>query len=356
MSIGGIRRAALAAALALIALPVLAAEYPAPKEGDWIARDFRFHTGDVMPEVRMHYTTVGEPTGEQVLILHGTGSSARAMLTPTFAGELFGEGQPLDAKKYFIILPDAIGAGKSTKPSDGLRAKFPLYNYADMVAGQYRLVSEGLGIKHLRLVIGNSMGGMQTWMWGEAHPDFMDALVPMASQPTAMSSRNWMMRRMLTDSIRNDPDWKNGDYTTQPKAFRTANAFFRIATSGGSIAYQKAAPTREKADQFLDKQLAAPFNADANDFFYQWDSSRDYDAAPGLEKIEAALLAINSADDERNPPETGVMTEALKRVRNGKLYLIPASEQTRGHGTTGMAKFYKQQLQELLQTAPKRTM
>ena len=231
----------------------MAADYPAPQEGDWIAKDFRFHTGDVMPELRLHYTTIGAPTGEPVLILHGTGSSARALLTPAFAGELFGEGQPLDARKYFIILPDALGAGKSTKPSDGLRAKFPLYNYADMVAAQYRLVTEGLGIKHLRLVLGNSMGGMHVWLWGAAYPDFMDALVPMASQPTEMSSRNWMMRRMLTDSIRNDPDWKNGDYTTQPRAFRTANAFFGIATSGGTLAYQKLAPTPREGRQAAER-------------------------------------------------------------------------------------------------------
>jgi len=252
--------------------------------------------------------------------------------------------------------PDALGHGQSSKPSDGLRAKFPLYNYADMVTAQHRLVTEGLGIRHLRLVIGNSMGGMQTWMWGSAYPDFMDALVPMAAQPTAMSSRNWMMRRMIIDAVRNDPDWNNGNYTTQPRAFRTANAFFRIATNGGTLAYQKLAPTREQADKLLNDTLAAPFNADANDFLYQWDSSRDYDASPGLEKITAVLLAINSADDERNPPETGLTVEALKRVKNSKLYLIPASEDTRGHGTTGMAKFWKQQLQELLQTAPKRTM
>jgi len=205
-------------------------------------------------------------------------------------------------------------------------------------------------------VMGNSMGGRQTWMWGSAYPGFMDALIPMAAQPTAMSSRNWMMRRMITDAVRNDPDWNNGNYPTQPRAFRTANAFFRIATSGGTLAYQKMAPTREKADKLLNDTLNAPFNADANDFLYQWDSSRDYDASPGLEKIEAALLAINAADDERNPPETGLMPEALKRVKNGKLHLIQASEDTRGHGTTGMAKFFKQQLQEFLQTAPKRTM
>jgi homoserine O-acetyltransferase len=265
---------------------------------------------------------------------------------------LFGPGQPLDATKYFIILPDAIGHGKTSKPSDGLRAKFPNYNYDDMVDAQYRLVKEGLGIRHLRLVIGNSMGGMHTWLWGEKYPDYMDALVPMAAQPTAMASRNWMMRRLIIDTIRNDPAWMNGNYTTQPTALKAANVFYGIATAGGTLAFQAAAPTREKADKLLDARLAAPFTADANDYLYQWESSGDYDAAPGLEKIQAALLAINAADDERNPPETGLMASALKRVKNGRLHLIPASEETRGHGTTGMAKFYKQQLQELLQTAP----
>ena len=349
-------RAAASAALCLSALAAMAADYPAPKEADWIARDFRFHTGDVMPELRLHYTTVGEPSGEPVLVLHGTAGSGTGLLTQAFAGELFGPGQPLDAKKYFVILPDALGTGKSSKPSDGLRTRFPRYNYDDMVAAQYRLVTEGLGLRHLRLVIGNSMGGMQTWMWGVAHPDFMDALVPMASQPTEMSSRNWMMRRMLIDAIRNDPDWNGSNYTTQPRALKVASVFFGIATSGGSKAYQKLAPTREKADRLLDERLAAPFTADANDVLYQWDSSRDYNPAPGLERIEAALLAINAADDERNPPETGLMERELKRVKNGRLYLIPASEDTRGHGTTGMAKFWKQQVLEFLQAAPRRTM
>jgi homoserine O-acetyltransferase/O-succinyltransferase len=310
----------------------------------------------VLPEVRLHYLTVGEPTGEPVLILHGTGGSSASMLTPQFAGELFGPGQPLDASKYFIVLPDAIGHGKSSKPSDGMRAKFPRYNYDDMVLAQYRLVTEGLGVRHLRLVLGNSMGGMHTWIWGTTHPDFMDALVPMASQPTEMSSRNWLMRRMIVDAIRNDPEWKGGDYTTQPSAFRVANVFFGIATNGGTLAYQKLAPTRELADKLLEQRMAAATKADANDFLYQWESSRDYNPAPGLERISAALLAINAADDERNPPETGIMERELKRVKNGKLHLIPASEETRGHGTTGMAKFYKQQLQEFLQSAPKRTM
>jgi homoserine O-acetyltransferase len=217
-------------------------------------------------------------------------------------------------------------------------------------------VTEGLGIRHLRLVIGNSMGGMQTWMWGAAYPGFMDALVPMASLPTEMSSRNWMMRRMIVNSIRNDPAWNGGNYTTQPAAFRTAAVFFAIATNGGNLALQKAAPTREAADKLLAQRLAAQTKADANDYLYQWDSSRDYNPSPKLERIEAVLLAINAADDERNPPETGLMERELKRVKNGKLYLIPASEETRGHGTTGMAKFYKQQLKELLDTAPRRTM
>jgi homoserine O-acetyltransferase len=352
----GLLRLATGAVLSVVSLSASAAEYPAPKEGTYVAKDFRFHTGEVMPEVKLHYTTIGASTGQPVLVLHGTAGSARSMLTPAFAGELFGQGQPLDATKYFIILPDALGAGKSSKPSDGLKAKFPRYNYDDMVLAQYRVVTEGLGIRHLRLVIGNSMGGMHVWQWGSTYPDFMDALVPMASQPTEMSSRNWMMRRMIIDAVRNDPDWKDGNYTTQPQAFRTAAVFFAIATNGGNLALQKAAPTREKADKLLNDRLAATTRADANDFLYQWDSSRDYNAAPGLPKIKAALLAINAADDERNPPETGLMERELKRVKNGKLHLIPASEDTRGHATTGMAKFWKQQLQELLQAAPRRTM
>ena len=348
-------RIAGALAFAFIWTVASAADYPAPKEGDWVARDFRFQTGEVMPELRLHYRTVGNPSGEPALILHGTGGSGANFLTPAFAGELFGPGQPLDASKYFIILSDALGTGKSARPSDGLRTKFPKYNYADMVEAQYRLVTEGLGIRHLRLVLGNSMGGMHTWLWGEKYPDFMDVLVPMASQPTPMASRNWMLRRMMLETIRSDPEWNNGNYATQPPSLRLASVFFGIATSGGTLAYQKMAPTREQADKLLDERLAAPLPSDANDFLYQWESSRDYDPSAGLERIEAALLAINSADDERNPPETGITERELKRVKNGRLYLIPASEDTRGHATTGMAKFWAQQLQQLLQTAPRRT-
>jgi homoserine O-acetyltransferase len=327
--------------------------YPAPKEGTWTARDFRFHTGEVLPELRLHYRTIGDPSGEPVLILHGTSQSGAAMLSPAFAGELFGPGQPLDAGKYFIILPDAIGHGKSSKPSDGMRAKFPRYNYDDMVAAQYRLATEGLRIPHVRLILGFSMGGMQTWIWGTTHPDYMDVLVPMAAQPTEMSSRNWMMRRMIIDAIRNDPDWKGGDYTVQPRAFRVANVFFRIATTGGTLAHQKLAPTRELADKLLDKRLAELTTADANDFLYQWESSGDYNPSPGLERIKAALLAINSADDERNPPETGIMEREIKHVKNGKLYLIPVSEEGTGHGTVLKAKLWKQHLQDLLLAEPR---
>jgi homoserine O-acetyltransferase/O-succinyltransferase len=348
-------RMAAALAFALTSALASAADYPAPKEGSWIARDFRFHTGEVLPELRLHYRTVGDPSGEPVLILHGTGGSGASMLTPAFAGELFGSGQPLDASKYFIVLPDAIGTGKSSKPSDGLRMKFPKYNYDDMVDAQYRLVTDGLGIRRLRLVLGNSMGGMQTWLWGERYPDVMDALVPMASQPTPMGSRNWMLRRMMIETIRSDPDWNDGNYTSQPRSLRLASVFFAIATSGGTLAYQKLAPAREKADKLVNERLAAPAPADTNDFLYQWESSGDYDPSPGLERIQAALLAINSADDERNPPETGITERELKRVKNGRLYLIPASEDTRGHGTTGMAKFWKEELRQLLQVAPRRT-
>ncbi|MCP3385222.1 MULTISPECIES: alpha/beta fold hydrolase [unclassified Bradyrhizobium] len=348
--------AALSVILLSISTSVFAADYPAPKQGDWVAKDFKFHTGEVMPELKLHYTTVGEPTGQPVLVLHGTGGSGASMLTPAFAGEMFGAGQPLDASKYYIIIPDAIGHGKSSKPSDGMKTSFPKYNYDDMVEAQHRLVTEGLGVKHLRLVIGNSMGGMQTWLWGETYPKDMDALVPMASQPTEMASRNWMMRRIMLDTIRNDPDYNGGNYTSQPRMMKYAITAYGIASIGGTLAYQQQAPTAAKADKIVDDRLATPITADANDYVYQWDSSHDYNAGDKLEQIEASLLLINSADDERNPPETGVTDAAMKRVKNGKLYLIPASTETRGHGTTGNAKFYTEQVRQLLQTAPQRTM
>ncbi|BCQ29023.1 alpha/beta fold hydrolase (plasmid) [Caballeronia sp. NK8] len=331
-----------------------AADYPAPYEGDWIARDFRFHTGEVMPEVRLHYRTIGDPSSEPVLVLHGTTGTGASMLTPGFAGELFGPGQPLDTTKYFIILPDALGAGGSSKPSDGLRNRFPAYNYDDMVLAQHRLLTEHLSIRHLRLLIGNSMGGMHAWMWGVRYPDFMDALVPMASQPTEMSGRNWMLRRMLIEMVRNDPEYRGGNYKSQPSSLRLLNAFFSLATNGGTLACQKAAPTMELADNHVDAKLVQPFTLDANDYVYQWSAARGYNPAPGLEDIEAAVLAINAADDERYPPETGLMERAMQLVRNGRLFLIAASEDTCGHGTNGLARFYKRELHELLRTAPRR--
>jgi homoserine O-acetyltransferase/O-succinyltransferase len=347
-------RLVLPAIFALMSCAASAADYPSPKQGDFIARDFKFHGGELMKELRLHYTTIGEPTGQPVLVLHGTSGSAASMLTPAFAGELFGAGQPLDAAKYFIIIPDGIGHGKSSKPSDGMKTAFPNYDYDDMVEAQFRLVKEGLGVKHLRLVIGNSMGGMHAWLWAEKYPDMMDIVVPMASQPTAMAARNWILRRMMIETIRNNPDYNNGNYASQPRMMKYAVAAYGFASSGGTLAYQKDAPTAEKADRMIDERLAAPVTTDANDFIYQWQASHDYDASARLSKIEATLLAINSADDERNPPETGVTVEAIKQIRNGRLSLIPASVETRGHGTTGSAKFYKQQLEELLRSAPSR--
>jgi homoserine O-acetyltransferase/O-succinyltransferase len=343
---------ALAVAAALTTMSAAAADYPKPKEGDWTAKDFKLHTGERLPEVRLHYTTIGDPANPPVLMLHGSSQSGPALLNPGFAGELFGPGQPLDASKYYIILPDGLGHGKSAKPSDGMKAKFPKYDYADMVDAHYRLLTEGLGLKHVRLVMGNSMGGMHTWLWGEKYPDFMDALVPMACQPTPMSARNWIMRRLIIDSVKNDPDWHDGNYMTQPKAVKAAAVFYGIATSGGTLAYAKLAPTRAAADKLLDDRLNAPFAADANDFMYQWEASGDYDPTADLTKIKAKVLTINSADDERNPPETGLTEAALKQVGDARLYLIPASAETRGHGTTGNAKFYTTQLAEFLRGLP----
>lgn len=343
----------LSLALCIVGLTASAADFPAPKEGIYVAKDFRFHNGETLPEVKLAYRTIGDPTGEPVLVLHGTAGSGANMLTPAWGGELFGAGAPLDATKYYLILPDALGHGKSTKPSDGLRAKFPKYNYDDMVVAQYRLLTEHLKVRHLRLVIGNSMGGMQAWIWAQKYPEMMDIAVPMASLPSEMASRNWMMRRLITDSIRNDPEWMDGNYVKQPKSAQFASVFFGIATNGGDLGYAKSAPTREKADALLDARLKAPFPADANDVLYQWDSSRDFNPSAGLEKIRATLLAINAADDERNPPIVGTLDREIKRVKNGRVLLIPASNETTGHGTTGNAKFYRKELAELLQSAPR---
>ena len=347
-------RTLIACVLALAAVQAAAQDYPTRKEGSWVARDFRFHTGEVMPELRLHYTTLGDPKNEAVLVLHGTTGSGAGLLNPNFGGQLFGPGQALDAARYFIVLPDALGHGKSSKPSDGLRAKFPRYNLEDMVQGQYLVVTQALGLKRLRLAIGNSMGGMNVWLLGVKYPELADALVPMASMPIAMSGRNYIMRRLIVDSIRNDPDWKGGDYSTQPKSALFAQVYFGFGTNGGNQALQRIAGTREAADKLLDGRLGAKYTADANDNLYQWDSSRDYNPQPGLDRIQSHVLAINSADDERNPPELGVMERELKRVKNGRLLLIPASDQTAGHGTTGQAKWWKDALAAWLKDVPRR--
>ena len=341
------------ALLCLHGIAGLAQNFPNQKTDVWVAKDFRFHTGEVAPALNIGYTTLGNPSGETVVILHGTTGTGAGMLNAAFGGELFGPGQPLDAQKYFIVLPDAIGMGKSSKPSDGLRAQFPKYNYDDMVLAQYRLLNEGLNIKHVRMVLGNSMGGMQTWLWGIQYPDFMDILVPMAAMPSEMSGRNWMMRRLIIDAIRNDPEWMNGNYVKQPRSLQFASVFYAIGTNGGNQGLQRLAPTREKADSLLNQRLNSPFAGDANDHLYQWDASRDYNPLSQLEKIKATLLAINSADDERNPPELNVMEKAIARVPKARLLLIPASDQTAGHGTTAQAKWWKKEVEALLQSTPR---
>lgn len=316
---------------------------------------FRFASGEVLPALRLHYTTLGEPRRDAngmvrnaVLILHGTGGSGQNFLNEAFAGVLFGPGQTLDAERYYLILPDGIGHGASSKPSDGLRGRFPSYSYGDMVRAQYQLVTEGLGVDHLRLVMGTSMGGMHTWMWGEAYPDFMDCLLPLASLPVEIAGRNRMMRRMIMDSIRNDPDWQDGEYSAQPRGLIAAIHILLFMTSSPRQ-WQKEAPTGAAADQFLEAKVQDYLSRlDANDMLYQFAASRDYNPAPGLERIKAPLLAINSADDQVNPPELGVMEEAIQRVARGRYILLPITDETRGHSTHSLPALWQQQLAALL--------
>jgi homoserine O-acetyltransferase len=332
------------------------ATHPPPVEGDFTIRDFRFDTGEVLPELRLHYTTLGSPrrdasgrAGNAVLILHGTGGSGRGFLSETFAGGLFGPGQLLDATRYFIVLPDGIGHGGSSKPSNGLRARFPRYGYGDMVRAQHTLLTEGLGVSHLRLVMGTSMGGMHTWLWGETYPDFMDALMPLASLPVQIAGRNRFMRRMVIDSIRNDPEWRGGDYEKQPRGLVSAIYTLMFMTSS-PLQWQKRAPTREAADAFFDETLKARLrSADANDMLYQFDASRDYDPAPKLEAIQAPLLAVNSADDQVNPPELGILEREIRRVKRGRFVLVPISDRTRGHGSHSVPELWSEHLARLLQ-------
>jgi homoserine O-acetyltransferase/O-succinyltransferase len=331
---------------------------PPPVEAEYVLKDFRFTSGETLPELRMHYRTYGSPVKDArgvvrnaVLVMHGTGGTGGQFTGRNFAGELFGPGQPLDVAKYYVILPDDIGHGRSSKPSDGLRAKFPRYGYVDMVAAEYRLVTEGLGVNHLRLVMGTSMGGMHTWMWGSRYPDFMDALMPLASLPTQIAGRNRAWRRVVIDAIRGDPEWRNGEYTAQPQSLRTAALMLWLVGSN-PILRQKAAPTIADADRVLDEYVANyTRTGDANDILYALEASRDYDPGPGLEKIKAPLLAVNSADDLINPPELQILEREITRVPKGRAVTLPLSERTTGHGTHTQAAVWKHLLVELLQAS-----
>jgi homoserine O-acetyltransferase len=337
-----------------------AADYPTPVEGDFIVRDFRFGSGETMPSLNLHYRTIGtlrrDGSGiarNAVLILHGTGGSGEGFLSRTFGGELFGPGQVLDATRYFIILPDGIGHGKSSRPSHGLRMRFPKYTYDDMVRAQHALLVDGLKVDHLRLVLGTSMGAMHCWVWGEMYPAFVDGLVPLASAPAQIAGRNRVMRRMITESITQDPAWKNGEYAEQPRQGLTGALNLLMMMTSSPLQWHKNAATRDAADAWYADQIKSRFAAnDANDMLYQFNASRDYDPSPGLEKITAAVLAINSADDVVNPPELGLMEKLMPRVKRGRYILLPTSDQTRGHGTHSVPTIWGKHLAEFLQHLP----
>jgi homoserine O-acetyltransferase/O-succinyltransferase len=335
--------------------------YPAPVEGDYVIQNFRFRSGETLPELKMHYRTIGTLTRDAsgrannaVLIGHGTGGAGTQFLNPIFANVLFGRGQLLDATKYFIILPDGIGHGRSSKPSDGLHAKFPHYTYDDMVAALYEVLTKKLAVNHLRLVMGTSMGGMQTWVWGETYPDFMDALMPLASNPVEIAGRNRIWRRMVEDAIRDDPDWQGGEYKTQPMRALVAAQNLLLIAGSAPLFWQSQAPTRDAADKFYEDRLkAAVARLDANDLLYQVDASREYNPAPKLETIKAPLIAVNSADDFINPPELGIIEREIKRVKRGRFVMLPITEQTRGHGTHTIASIWQGYLKELLEESSK---
>jgi homoserine O-acetyltransferase/O-succinyltransferase len=351
-------RAVLTVSLALTSLPLWgqSTDFHNPDQGTFVVKDFQFKSGERLAEVKIHYYTLGAPQKDAkgkvrnaVIILHGTGGSGRQFLGPNFAGVLFGTGQLLDATKYFIILPDNIGHGQSSKPSDGLHMRFPHYEYDDMIELQYRLLTDGLKVNHLRLVMGTSMGGMHTWLWGEQHPDFMDALLPLACQPIEIAGRNRMMRKMIMDDIRTDPEWNNGEYTSQPHGLAAAEGVLLIMGSA-PLVMQKDEPTREKADAYLEQRIAQGVkNTDANDMIYYFDSSRNYNPEPQLERIIAPLTAINSADDQINPPELKIIDKDIVRVKQGKYVLLPITDQTRGHGTHSLPAIWQQHLADLLQ-------
>jgi homoserine O-acetyltransferase len=335
---------------------------PGVTQGDFTTQNFRFESGETLPALRLHYRTLGRPRKDArgvvrnaVLVLHGTGGTGAQFLGPQFARELYNAGQPLDTARFYVILPDDIGHGGSSKPSDGLHMKFPHYGYTDMVRAEHLLVTQGLGVNHLRVIMGTSMGCMHAWMWGEAYPDFMDGLVPLACAPTQIAGRNRMFRRLAMDAIKSDPTWQNGEYTSPPvQGLRGAMEMLWVMGTA-PIQQHAQAPTRDAADSAISAYMTRQLRTvDANDFLYQFDSSRDYDPSAKLEAITAPVLAINSADDEVNPPSLGLMEHLMPRVAHGKYVLIPESDKTRGHGTHTAAAVWKAQLTEFLSSLPER--
>src|ERR1700691_1985248 len=332
---------------------------PTPKGGDYVSHDFHFKSGETLPELRIHYATFGSPARDAngrvtnaVLLLHGTSGTGEQFLLPQFAGVLFGPGQLLDITRYYVILPDNIGHGKSSKPSDGMHAHFPQYDYNDMVASQHDLLEKGLGVNHLRLILGTSMGCMHSWVWGEAYPNFIYALIALACLPVQIAGRNRIWRKLVMDGIRDDPDWKNSDYTAEPRAgLVTAADMFNIAT-GSALQMQENFPSREATDA-ADDEYVKPFISghDATDLLYALNASRTYDPSSQLDEITVPVMFINSADDFINPPELGIAEREIKRVKEGQFVLIPVSQQTHGHGTHTWAVVWQQYLRELLKAS-----
>jgi homoserine O-acetyltransferase/O-succinyltransferase len=336
--------------------PKSSTETYTPVEGDFVARDFHFKSGEALPELRLHYRTLGKPVRDAsgrvtnaVMILHGTGGWGGNFLVPEFASVLYGPGQLLDITRYYIILPDNIGHGKSSKPSDGMHAHFPSYDYDDMVAAQHLLLEKGLGVNHLRLIMGTSMGCMHSWVWGETYPDFMDALMPLACLPVQIAGRNRMWRKMLMNGIREDPEWKDGDYTTEPRAGLEIATDLLLIAGSAPLRMQESLPTREAADHWLQEVMKDEMETlDANDLLYAVNSSRNYDPSGGLGKITVPVMYVNSADDFINPPELDIAEREIQKVKNGKFVLLPITEQTEGHGTHTLAAVWQQYLKELL--------
>ncbi len=343
---------ALAVPLAVAAFAAEAQEFPEPQRGTYVIEDFAFESGEVLPEMNVSYLTIGDPANPAVLITHGTTGQATSMLGDAFAGNLYGPGQPLDAEKYYLILVDAIGSGQSSKPSDGMRASFPEQTLVDMVNAQKMLIEDGLGLERLHVKIGFSMGGMLTWTWLTEYPDMMDGGVPIASLPGPMAGRNWMMRRMVIDAVRDDPAWMGGDYEEQPPMLRVASAWFGMATSGGNLRLQELGATNEMASDYVDARKAEQTVGDANDVMYMWNASRNFDPTPKLGEIEAKVLVILSQDDERNPVELPMVETNMAMIPDAELVIVPESAETTGHGTTFDASYYADELAAFMASLP----